>query len=939
MTMRLLRLTLFLSAMLLASSAEDQSKSRDKRQQLSYHPRRVGKPPPYAVQMEPPVRYSQRDPLYNPLASAKSDDFIYDEPHHHNPYSSEPEPIIEIIIKESNESLPTPVPPTHPPVRPTKEPIQVFYVKYEKHDQGDGKSKVIYDTPVPALNPHEEHEEIKAEGQSYDNEPVSYVTPAPAKEPTTTLRAIIRPESESYHAGGSGIRVTFGTEQLPPNSHNKRSDLEGQKKVAPPSPPPTTSRKQHGPFPPPPIPHRVPPAFPQQRIVNSFSSQQQLPQNYPVQPHFQGPPPRYQRPAISIQGLPEVQQRLPFQTFSQPHRVAINHPQQPGFPPALSVSHQSVNLQNQSPQFLSQPSFIDQGYHQQQVQLYRQQEEEKQRYHDQRRQQESQRQQEQQRQQELQKQQELQRQQDLQRQKEIQRQQEYQRIKQESKIREQQQQQFNQPPNFPQNHQILLNNRVQSQPQYHREVEKPSEILKAVPKLEQHYAIRENPHHPGPFPPNSQQLPPQFSQNTQNNFVQQHTQQSPVLSNHGNYVASTIAPLSQTPSSPPRHQGNQQFFAQNRGQAQYQQVHQPLASVWGRPVFKDSKQKIYATPVTHTTSQPKPTQRPVTSTTRAPPTTTTTTTTTTTAAPTTPRNEARIKENIANLPDEVPDDIRQQLLSSGILGNADIQVLDYDKVGGINIENLPPEALANFYGAGGGGVVSASEPVPSIAKYQKTSGAGLTPKKATSKVEQATLKPGGVEMKVVRFDPNTAQGQAIADQHIREDATHLKPVTVGSRNDGQYNRYLPLKVSGTSFPIPDVAELKDRKISSVVVLAPVDYSGDELEVDRQSRKLGEPMPVKFLAGDSLKQLIKKPSADNYKKWLEQERRTEPQKQSVVLLVTTPNDQRNGDKEIFMYDVTTQTVSKLSGDLSSAFVDAAESNADSHDSIDDSSFTH
>lgn len=41
----------------------------------------------------------------------------------------------------------------------------------------------------------------------------------------------------------------------------------------------------------------------------------------------------------------------------------------------------------------------------------------------------------------------------------------------------------------------------------------------------------------------------------------------------------------------------------------------------------------------------------------------------------------------------------------------------------------------------------------------------------------------------------------------------------------------------------------------------------------------------------------------------------------------------------MYDVTTQTVSKLSGDLSTAFVDAAESNADSHDSIDDSSFTH
>lgn len=39
----------------------------------------------------------------------------------------------------------------------------------------------------------------------------------------------------------------------------------------------------------------------------------------------------------------------------------------------------------------------------------------------------------------------------------------------------------------------------------------------------------------------------------------------------------------------------------------------------------------------------------------------------------------------------------------------------------------------------------------------------------------------------------------------------------------------------------------------------------------------------------------------------------------------------------MYDVASQSVSKLSGDLSTAFVDAAESNSDSTDSFDDSSF--
>lgn len=252
----------------------------------------------------------------------------------------------------------------------------------------------------------------------------------------------------------------------------------------------------------------------------------------------------------------------------------------------------------------------------------------------------------------------------------------------------------------------------------------------------------------------------------------------------------------------------------------------------------------------------------------------------------------------------MPDDIREQLLSSGILGNADIQILDYDKIGDIPIEKLPPEALANFYGAGGGAAIAAgSEPVPAIAKRPSTK---ATQKKATNlvpatannptKIEQATLRPGGVEMKVVRFDPNTEHGRAVAEQHIRDDATRLEPVTVGARGDAtQYNRYLPLKVSGTSFPIPDVPELNGRRISSVVVLAPVDYDfpaeeREIAEVQRRGRKAGggasDAQPVRFLAGDTLKQLVKKPTAENYKKWLEQESRTEPQRQSVVLLVTT-----------------------------------------------------
>jgi hypothetical protein len=41
----------------------------------------------------------------------------------------------------------------------------------------------------------------------------------------------------------------------------------------------------------------------------------------------------------------------------------------------------------------------------------------------------------------------------------------------------------------------------------------------------------------------------------------------------------------------------------------------------------------------------------------------------------------------------------------------------------------------------------------------------------------------------------------------------------------------------------------------------------------------------------------------------------------------------------MYDVTSGSVSKLAGDLSTAFVDAAESNSDGTASMDDSTSTY
>lgn len=60
-------------------------------------------------------------------------------------YVEAPEPIIEIIIKDSNETLPTPELVKYQLPKKKKEQVQVFYVKYNK----DEKKGLIIDDPIP----------------------------------------------------------------------------------------------------------------------------------------------------------------------------------------------------------------------------------------------------------------------------------------------------------------------------------------------------------------------------------------------------------------------------------------------------------------------------------------------------------------------------------------------------------------------------------------------------------------------------------------------------------------------------------------------------------------------------------------------------------------------------------------------------------------------
>lgn len=251
-----------------------------------------------------------------------------------------------------------------------------------------------------------------------------------------------------------------------------------------------------------------------------------------------------------------------------------------------------------------------------------------------------------------------------------------------------------------------------------------------------------------------------------------------------------------------------------------------------------------------------------------------------------PKPDTTTKDYSLDLPDEVPDDLREQLLSSGILANAQISVLDYDKIGDTSLQDLPPEHLANFFNAGGGSQIAGSEKFETIVKPDGEKVAvqyAQTVKKHPQykNADKQTLpKKEKVDLKVVRFDTN-AQKSPVADKYIDTESTVLPTVDL---NDQVYNRYLPLKINGAQFPIPDVAELKGRRISSVVVLAPVDHP--DVAEDRSERSDTEDTKqIRFIAGDALKSLIKKPSTENYRRWLEREGKTEVDLQSVVLLVT------------------------------------------------------
>ncbi|CAB3364882.1 Hypothetical predicted protein [Cloeon dipterum] len=815
-------------------------------------PRRLvhGKPPPYAVQMEPLVQYSQRDPLYQEIGGDldrkyHSSGSRYQHYQSHSPkyvLIKEPEPIIEIIVQESNETLPTPAPLDLPATNKPREPVEVFYVKYKKDEHSDG---VIYDKPVPAVTPSEPLD-VPAHGVE-DSTPGTYgpptyaPTPAPLG-PSTTLRTIIKPDSEQVHVSTGGLKISFGA---PKEEHSYKAKRQQPSFGVP------SARFQSS---------------------SSFSPQFSSGPDFPTQSRFLSPPPRgsptpfvssFSRPNLpQFTGKFESFHQGPFSfggklepvPFKQPSTGKIEFYDGSQFGSFLPDTHprfnDPVNALPPPPPFASRPTFSSpSSFAGPTVSSFRSRPA---------------------------------------------------RPFPQAFVASQPQfsQSLPSPPstNFPSAasfagrlpQPLPFSSHPSTFTHFEQKPQRPA--FKPLPTFEP--ATTE---HTSPQPP-----PP----TTQRPSTSHQTAARPVFAQQPTAGPEIVKSLS--PSAEELRQQQQEQFRRE------QEYFHEIQKIQHELELRKNNQTNTATskaPFTITTTTKKATADNHKNNVASEP--------TTTPAPT----------NNFVLPDEVPDDLRKQLLESGILSNADIQILDYDKVGDIPVDSLPPEALQQFLGATKGGAASASEPVPQIvlpSSSHRRSGEDDNVAEASNLGSNNI--PGPVEVKVVRYHHGEEEGAS--RKYLQDDAATLDPVKL---NAAGYNSYLPLTVNGDYFPIPPAKELQGRAVTSVVVLAPV-VQEDKQFARRNGHVLETEQSVEFVAGRTLTDLVKKPSKQAFKKFFDNEKKTPTSKQSVVLLVTKSAEEGEKDeaadeeKEIFMYDVNTQQVRKLEGELSSSFVQLALENS-------------
>uniref|UniRef100_A0A6P7FY76 Mediator of RNA polymerase II transcription subunit 12 n=1 Tax=Diabrotica virgifera virgifera TaxID=50390 RepID=A0A6P7FY76_DIAVI len=796
------------------------------------------------------------------------DRYGYQKPHiiERPVYIKEPEPIIEIIIKESNVSLPAPPPPPPPPKK-KKEQVQVFYVKYKKNPHSSGKDSIIYDKPIPAISPHIPDDEPIEEPAPYYPEHVTAPPP-----PSTTLRTIIKPDSEYYHSP-SGVKVTFGKEGF---DYDKRSSkIEDYAPTPIKSPAPqgrqlTSFSNTYFKSPSPTNFQSLPPGFssnvrqPQTyRTIPPTSSNYKPfgrqtapssitpPQNYPFQsspsapfssfsqpspPQFghsvsHPPPPRFQ--SASKPSLPQIRQPVPYKPFDN-LRPQQSFAQTPAQRPPIQFRpethfpiQQQLPLQDDIRNFNSPRYQLNSGEVQTRQPIPQQ----------------------------------------------------YQKLPNQAQPSfrpPQTQPQFSpkfQQPDFQHNFnrpQITIQQPQQQPFQQQSIAPAPPSSHFQQPQLNIAQQFRQTPQQINPQQ-HQQQINPQQHQQQINQQHQQHTN-PPQHQQHSNPQQQNFQ--SQLLSQQHQQQGflSQQPLSQNDHLKNLQSA-QNILPPGGQLIPSVSKYESHITSVEPTVSvqglSPQQYQQKI------------------------------IQQFNQN-------SLSQEQTSQELLNRQ--QTRSHEASKEILTRQQTSSQYTNQFAHHQQNSLPQYNTQDSLARQQsllRQQNEDLL-KRQQSNVEQQKKLLQDIQIERERQNsiqhyfskPNSGdvgpqQNAGDSQKKLYEEIERQRYQQEQLRQFYQQNpdikhsavgMYLPLKINGTQFPIPDVPELKGKRISSVVVLAPVNFDFSAERKTREATGDSVPSDMDLIEGTALKELLLNPSMDNFRRFLENENKTTSAKQSVILLI-------------------------------------------------------
>ncbi|XP_045103665.1 collagen alpha-1(I) chain-like [Portunus trituberculatus] len=188
-----------------------------------------------------------------------------------------------------------------------------------------------------------------------------------------------------------------------------------------------------------------------------------------------------------------------------------------------------------------------------------------------------------------------------------------------------------------------------------------------------------------------------------------------------------------------------------------------------------------------------------------------------------------------DLPQELPLGVRNHLLDSGVLGNAEIEVLNLeDALGADYLDGNVREALESVYG---------SESRQSITKVDPSD-------------------KQNVEVKVRRLveDGNSAK--------VEELLSNLRGFQKGrfvgrvKANDEESDKFIPVSVDGDRLPLPDNPELEGRELAGVLVLAEDDSGEGEDDVPEPPSNTSDPDHNLVASGTEEQPIIQPSPRDN-----------------------------------------------------------------------------